>query len=225
MRRLAKLPKSPVLTRSISMSACQSKFVWEWYHAWADRGQWDKRYAVRGEADLLPCESLSAARVLTTPCLMIHNDDSFVPEAARRHSEAMLSARKQLLWEGDTPHPADHDQPAILDRPDGPVAPQRSSTRQRHGLDSPAHFSRCGESQARSARNAVRPVMPCHAWPGLFAQARFGRDKALIQSSMIKSVTALHPAAPAMVPIVTPVEVVPTYIAATLQKAKMARPA
>ncbi len=92
------------------------KFVWDWYHVWADKGLWDNRYAVMSDADLLPYESISAARALTKPYLMIHSDNSFLPDAARRHFEAMPSTRKTLLWEGDTPHLSYYDQPEILDR-------------------------------------------------------------------------------------------------------------
>ena len=47
---------------------------------------------------------------------MIHSDNSFLPDAARRHFEAMPSTRKTLLWEGDTPHLSYYDQPEILTR-------------------------------------------------------------------------------------------------------------
>jgi uncharacterized protein len=92
------------------------KFVWDWYHIWADQGLWDNRYAVMSDADLLPYESISAARTLTKPYLMIHSDNSFLPDAARRHFETMPSTAKTLLWEGDTPHLSYYDQPDILDR-------------------------------------------------------------------------------------------------------------
>lgn len=92
------------------------KFVWDWYHVWADKGLWDNRYAVMSDADLLPYESISAARALTKPYLLIHSDNSFLPDAARRHFEAMPSTRKTLLWDGDTPHLSYYDQPDVLDR-------------------------------------------------------------------------------------------------------------
>jgi uncharacterized protein len=92
------------------------KFVWDWYHVWADKGLWDNRYAVMSDADLLAYESISAARVQTKPYLMIHSDASFLPDAARRHFDAMPAASKQLIWEGDTPHLSYYDQPHILDR-------------------------------------------------------------------------------------------------------------
>jgi uncharacterized protein len=92
------------------------KFVWDWYHVWADNGLWDNRYAVMSDADLLPYESITAARTLTKPYLMIHSDNSFLPDAAKRHFDAMPSTAKTLLWEGDTPHLSYYDQPEILDR-------------------------------------------------------------------------------------------------------------
>lgn len=92
------------------------KFVWDWYHVWADQGVWDNRYAVMSDADLLPYESISAARTLTKPYLLIHSDSSFLPDAARRHFEAMPSTRKTLLWDGDTPHLSYYDVPEVLDR-------------------------------------------------------------------------------------------------------------
>jgi uncharacterized protein len=97
------------------------KFVWDWYHVWADKGIWDNRYAVMSDADLLSYESISAARIQAKPYLMIHSDNSFLPDAARRHFEAMPSTAKELLWEGDTPHLSYYDQPEILDRTVGSI--------------------------------------------------------------------------------------------------------
>jgi uncharacterized protein len=97
------------------------KFVWDWYHVWADKGLWDNRYAVMSDADLLSYESISAARIQTKPYLMIHSDNSFLPDAARRHFEAMPSTAKELLWEGETPHLSYYDQPEILDRTVGSI--------------------------------------------------------------------------------------------------------
>ena len=92
------------------------KFVWDWYHIWAKKGLWNNRYAVMSDADLLPYESISAARTLTKPYLLIHSDNSFLPDAARRHFEAMPSKDKKLIWDGDTPHLSYYDQPEVLDR-------------------------------------------------------------------------------------------------------------
>ncbi len=92
------------------------KFVWDWYHVWADKGLWDNRYAVMSDADLLAYESISAARAQTKPYLMIHSDASFLPDAARRHFDAMPSSRKELVWDGDTPHLSYYDQPDVIGR-------------------------------------------------------------------------------------------------------------
>jgi fermentation-respiration switch protein FrsA (DUF1100 family) len=91
------------------------KFVWDWYRHWADRGQWENRYAVMSDDDLLSFESISAARSLQTPWLMIHSDQSFLPDAARRHFEAAQSPGKQLSWEDQTPHLAYYDQGDLID--------------------------------------------------------------------------------------------------------------
>jgi fermentation-respiration switch protein FrsA (DUF1100 family) len=97
-------------------------FVWVWYQPWADRGLWDNRYAVMSDADLLTFESLSSARSLTRPWLMIHGENCFLPAAARRHYDAVPAAtRKALVWD-DTPHLSYYDQPADLDRAAARVA-------------------------------------------------------------------------------------------------------
>lgn len=92
------------------------KFVYDWYGPWADRGEWDNRYAVMSDAELLRFETLGAAGQVDKPYLMIHSDRSFLPYAARRHFDAMPSATKQMLWEGDTPHLAYYDDADVLDR-------------------------------------------------------------------------------------------------------------
>jgi hypothetical protein len=91
------------------------KFVWDWYHLWADRGLWDNRYAVMSDADLLDYESISAARRLETPWLMVHSDQCFLPDAARRHFEAAPSKAKQMSWEGSTPHLHYYDHPEVIE--------------------------------------------------------------------------------------------------------------
>ncbi|MGX9962543.1 alpha/beta hydrolase [Roseomonas sp. F4] len=90
-------------------------FVWDWYHPWAERGIWDNRYAVMSDADLLGYESLSAAARLTKPFLMIHSDNCFLPDAARRHFAAIPGTAKALSWQGTTPHLAYYDEPAVID--------------------------------------------------------------------------------------------------------------
>ncbi len=90
-------------------------FVWEWYQPWADRGIWENRYAVMSDADLLSFESISAVPDLKAPWLTIHGDNCFLPNAARRHVDAVASTtRHQLVWD-DTPHLAYYDQPDVLD--------------------------------------------------------------------------------------------------------------
>ena len=90
-------------------------FVWDWYKTWTDRG-WDNRYALMSDANILSYESITAARRLTTPTLLIHSDNSFLPEAARRHFEAIPTAKKRLDWDGETAHFQYYDDPVVIDR-------------------------------------------------------------------------------------------------------------
>lgn len=90
-------------------------FVWNWYSVWAEKGVWENRYAVMSDADLLTYESLSAMTQLDKPYLMIHSDNSFLPNTARRHFAAVKSKDKQLSWEGVTGHFQYYDDPAVLD--------------------------------------------------------------------------------------------------------------
>jgi uncharacterized protein len=96
-------------------------FVYDWYSPWADRGEWENRYAVMSDAELLRYESLSAAKRITKPYLMIHSNQSFLPDAARRHFDAMPSTQKTLLWEGDTPHLSYYDDQTVLDKTVGSI--------------------------------------------------------------------------------------------------------
>ncbi|WP_375549771.1 alpha/beta fold hydrolase [Oceanicaulis alexandrii] len=92
------------------------EFVWVWYQPWADRGQWDNRYAVMSDADLLNYESISAAETLTAPWLMIHGDNCFLPNAAHRHMAAVPeTTRTKTIWD-ETPHLAYYDQSDAIDR-------------------------------------------------------------------------------------------------------------
>lgn len=96
-------------------------FVYDWYGPWAERGQWENRYAVMSDADLLAYESISAAETLTTPWLMIHGDYNFLPSAAQRHMEAVpATTQTKTIWD-DTPHLAYYDQPEAIDRAIGEV--------------------------------------------------------------------------------------------------------
>ncbi|MEM9668748.1 MAG: hypothetical protein AAF950_07460 [Pseudomonadota bacterium] len=90
------------------------EFVWVWYQPWADRGQWENRYAVMSDADLLDYESISAAETLMAPWLMIHGDSCFLLSAARRHMAAVPDTTKtKTIWD-ETPHLAYYDQPDMI---------------------------------------------------------------------------------------------------------------
>jgi len=77
---------------------------------------WENRYAVMSDADLLTFESLSAARRLTTPWLMIHGDACFLPDVARRSFDAVPAGTNKAMVRDDTPHLSYCDQPADIDR-------------------------------------------------------------------------------------------------------------
>lgn len=91
------------------------KMVYDWYIPWADAGIWDNRYAVLSDAELYDFESLSAAQRLQIPYLMIHSDNSFLPEAARRHFDAVPGTNKRLEWAGQTAHFQYYDDPVVID--------------------------------------------------------------------------------------------------------------
>lgn len=91
-------------------------FVWEWYQPWADRDQWDNRYAVMSDADLLEYNSIGVANQLKAPWLVIHGDNCFLPSAARRHIKAVPdTTNTKVIWD-DTPHLAYYDQRDVIDR-------------------------------------------------------------------------------------------------------------
>ena len=91
-------------------------FVWDWYKEWIDKG-WVNKYPVISDAVLFRYDSISAAKKLNTPTLMIHSDNSFLPAAARRHFAAIPdTTAKKLEWDGDTPHLQYYDNPAVIDR-------------------------------------------------------------------------------------------------------------
>ena len=98
------------------------EFVWVWYQPWADRDQWENRYAVMSDADLLEYESFTSAQSLSVPWLMIHGDQCFLPAAARRHFEVVPeSTPKQMVWD-DTPHLAYYDQADVIEQTSDRVA-------------------------------------------------------------------------------------------------------
>lgn len=92
------------------------KFVWDWYHTWADRGIWVNNYPKMSDALLFEYESLTAAQTLEKPYLMIHSDHSFLPDVAKRQFAAVPAKMKKLQWEGETAHLQYYDDPEILDR-------------------------------------------------------------------------------------------------------------
>lgn len=102
--------------------AMPGAFVWEWYQPWADRGQWENRYATMSDADLLEFESRSVASTLSVPWLMIHGDNCFLPSAAKRHMEAVPGdTETKTIWD-DTPHIAYYDQQTSIDAATAEVA-------------------------------------------------------------------------------------------------------
>jgi len=92
------------------------KFVWDWYHTWSDKGIWVNNYPKMSDALLFEYESLTAAQQLDKPYLMIHSDNSFLPDAARRQFNAVPASMKKLQWEDETGHLQYYDDPEILDR-------------------------------------------------------------------------------------------------------------
>ncbi|SEK17245.1 hypothetical protein SAMN05444746_13712 [Variovorax sp. OK212] len=71
--------------------------VWDWYSKWAEAGVWPNQYAVMSDALVHGCESLTAAKHVKVPYLMLHSGNSVFPDAARRHYEG-VPAGKELLW-------------------------------------------------------------------------------------------------------------------------------
>lgn len=92
------------------------EFVWAWYQPWADRGLWENKYAVMSDAALLAYESITAASKMTTPWLMVHGENCFLPKAALRHMEAVpVTTNTKLIWDS-TPHFAYYDHVPSIDR-------------------------------------------------------------------------------------------------------------
>lgn len=87
---------------------------WQWYQPYAERGSWDNRHAVLGDAELLTYESLSVAARLTKPLLMIHGDNCALPDQAARHF-AVVPTNDKLHLRPSTPHLDFYDQPAAID--------------------------------------------------------------------------------------------------------------
>lgn len=97
------------------------EMVWDWYHHWSDRGVWENFYAVMSDVELLSYESISAAKRMHTPYLMIHSDNCMLPPAARRHFDAMPTQDKELQWEGETMHLQFYDDAPVVDKAVGNI--------------------------------------------------------------------------------------------------------
>jgi hypothetical protein len=95
--------------------AMPGKVVWDYYGKWAEMGKWENRYAVMSDADLLTFETATAAQNIKQPYLMIHSDNSFIPDAARRHFERVPGNDKKLLWEGQNGHLQYYNDPVVID--------------------------------------------------------------------------------------------------------------
>lgn len=106
----------PAVDPTRSDAGMPGEAVWNWYHPWAEVGIWENRYAVMSDADFMLFESASAAMQVQQPYLMIHSDNSAIPDAARRHFDLVPHTEKKLLWEGQTQHFQYYDDPAIIDR-------------------------------------------------------------------------------------------------------------
>jgi uncharacterized protein len=105
----------PAVDRSRMDVGMPGEFVWSWYRPCADRGVWSNTYAVMSDAALLEFDTTEAAARLGQPYLMIHSDNSFLPDAARRLFAAVPAAGKELAWEGATGHFQYYEDPAVLD--------------------------------------------------------------------------------------------------------------
>jgi hypothetical protein len=92
------------------------ELVWSWYELWACRGLWENRYAVMSDAALFSFESLSAAARLSKPYLMIHGDQSALPDAARRHFAVVPTQQKKFQWDEHTRHLQYYDDPIVIER-------------------------------------------------------------------------------------------------------------
>jgi hypothetical protein len=69
-----------------------------------------------GDVAYLGFESLTAAKALQAPLLMVHGDRSSGAGSARRHFDCVPHADKRLLIEDDTSHYQYYDDPAVVDR-------------------------------------------------------------------------------------------------------------
>ena len=96
-------------------------FVWQWYQPWADRGEWTNNYPRMSDAALLQYSSIEAAKKLDKPWLIVHGDNCFLPDAAKRHFAAVPEGTaKRLIWD-ETPHLDYYDQAPVIDRTVGEI--------------------------------------------------------------------------------------------------------
>lgn len=102
--------------------ALPGRRAWEFYTSRAGRGLWENRYAVMGDVAYLAFESLSAARELAVPLLMVHGEHAEGLESARRHLEAVREAQTQLVLDAGTAHYDYFDDPSVIDRTVATVA-------------------------------------------------------------------------------------------------------
>jgi uncharacterized protein len=105
----------PAVDRTRMDVGMPGQFVWAWYQPWADRGVWQNHYAVMSDAALLEFDVLEATTRITQPYMMIHSDNSFLPDAARRTFASVGSSTRELRWEGATGHFQYYEDAATLD--------------------------------------------------------------------------------------------------------------
>lgn len=105
----------PAVDRTRMDVGMPGEFVWSWYQPWADRGVWENKYAVMSDAALLEFNVLDATPRMRAPYMMIHSDNSFLPDAARRTFASVGSAKKELRWEGATGHFQYYEDATTLD--------------------------------------------------------------------------------------------------------------
>ncbi|HUY29713.1 MAG TPA: dienelactone hydrolase family protein [Acidimicrobiales bacterium] len=106
----------PVVDPKRDDVALPGRDAWDWYNGRSGRGLWENRYAVMGDVAYLEFESLSAARDLRAPLLMVHGEHSYGPSSARRHFDAATRVPKQLLSDAGTVHYDYFDDPSTIDR-------------------------------------------------------------------------------------------------------------
>lgn len=106
----------PAVDKTRTDVGMPGEFVYNWYIEWANKGIWKNNYAKMSDANLLEYESFTAAKKLNKPYLMIHSDNCFLPDAAKRQFEAVPAKEKKLQWEGETGHFQYYDDAEVLDR-------------------------------------------------------------------------------------------------------------